>query len=140
MAEETHVNVGGSWERVVSAHIKVSGAWRNVIAIYTKVADVWERTLAIFSITASGDAFANDTTVTDPPVDISITGGVAPYDVSWARISGSTVPQIDDPAGTSVRWTVPSTGNYFAVWRCTVTDAEGATDTVDVSVTFNDIS
>lgn len=139
MAEETHVNVGGSWKRVASAHVKVSGAWRNVIAIYTKVAGVWERALAVFNISASGSALAVDTTATNI-VTISITGGVSPFDVSWVRISGSTVPQITNPTGTSVAWTAPTTGTYDAIWRCTVMDAENATDTVDVNVTFTDLS
>lgn len=95
-----------------------------------------------FQIVKSGDAFANSTTTVTNPVTVSVSvggGAVAtPVSTSWFRISGDSTPEISNPSHATVTWSVPAQGFYFAVWRCTRTDAHGTTDSVDVSVTFTD--
>lgn len=140
MAQETHINVGGSWEQARESYVKVGGTWRFVDAIWVKEAGVWELAYVDFGLSKSGDATAFDTTATNS-VDITTVGGGLPYGTpSWSRISGDTEPQINNPSGTTVNWSVPSTGNYTATWRCTRSDAYGQVRTVDVNVTFTDTS
>ncbi|WP_374274427.1 hypothetical protein [Brevundimonas sp.] len=70
-------------------------------------------------------------------VSSSVSGGTAPLTYSWARQSGSTLIQADAPiSGSSMRWNVPNTSqcNERAIWRLTVTDANGQSDFEDIEV------
>ena len=69
----------------------------------------------------------------------TVTGGTAPYTYSWARISGSTVPQISNSVAQNPTWSNGSTPDGFheAVWRVTVTATGGATATRDITVSLS---
>lgn len=82
---------------------------------------------------------ATNATTDTPAVSITITGGTAPYTVSWVRQSGSTAVA---PAGstTSTSFSTRSTNQapgttLSAIYVANVTDAVGATRTSD-PVTF----
>lgn len=72
-------------------------------------------------------------------VTVTPTGGQSPYSYAWASLSGDTVMAISSTTSATVRWSRNMTigDSYQAIWRCTVTDAGGATATADVEVTFN---
>ena len=73
--------------------------------------------------------------VTSWAVNLSISGGVAPYSVSWAYQSGEVL-QVLTPGitGTRFRETVWQQTMKEAVYRATVTDAALTTATIDVPV------
>src|SRR5688572_8904797 len=72
-------------------------------------------------------------------VTITATGGTAPYTYSWARVSGDSAIAATQPAlaATAFQATIAKGSSLSATWRCTITDAALATDTVNVSVTFD---
>jgi hypothetical protein len=97
---------------------------------------------ALLSATKSGDATASQVgsgLLTTNTVTITPVGGVAGYTFSWARVSGSTGPAIDDAAGQTVSWSETNTAPlvHTATWRCTVTDGASNSVTVDVGVDLN---
>lgn len=68
-------------------------------------------------------------------------GGMAPYTYSWARVSGSTVPAIDNTTAQNPQWsgTLNAADEQRATWRVTVTDALSATATTDITVTLTNL-
>jgi hypothetical protein len=67
---------------------------------------------------------------------VSVFGGISPYTYSWAYVSGGSALLSAD-APTSAITTFSGTGTSQTsteVWRCTVTDANSSTTTVDVTV------
>lgn len=78
--------------------------------------------------------------VGDPPVSVSVSGGVAPYSYSWQRTSGHTSTGANMPTSASTDWYVPlvlGPGTYSSTWVCVVTDAASSSaQTSSVSVTI----
>lgn len=85
---------------------------------------------------ASGFTFFGSVSTGTP--NTTVTGGTAPFTFSWARISGSTVPQISSATAQNPGWSNNNTpeGTNSAVWRVTVTDANSNTATDDINVTL----
>jgi len=76
--------------------------------------------------------------VTSGSPNTTVTGGTSPFTFSWARVSGSTVPQISSATAQNPNWSnaiTPDGGNE-AIWRVTVTDANSNTATADITVTL----
>ncbi len=77
---------------------------------------------------------------TTPPGETNTTpsGGVAPYSYSWTRLSGSTVPAINNATAQNPQWsgTLGAADTQEATWRVTVTDAASNTATADIVVTL----
>lgn len=137
MTTETHVNVAGSWEKADEVHTRVSGAWRRCPLVYTRVSGAWK--LVHSDLKASVDtqnAFASLGQTQTNAVTVTAERGAEGYSYAWSRVSGSDVPQPNNPTGATTGWSAPDSGPYSAVWRCTVTDAYGAQATVDISVEF----
>jgi hypothetical protein len=91
-------------------------------------------TYAFGSRNGAGTCFTS--TVTAVP-----TGGLSPYTYSWAKVSGDTFTiGSATSASTSFNITV-SFGDYLsAVYRCTVTSADGQVVTADADVTAMEVS
>lgn len=92
-------------------------------------------------VSLSATTWSSMSGVDDPPIQVSVTGGVPPYAYAWQRLSGHQFTVADNPYGSSTGWYV-SGGTLFppiknSVWRCQVTDAAGTslfTSNVSVSV------
>jgi hypothetical protein len=68
-------------------------------------------------------------------------GGVGPYTYSWARASGDASIGVSSSTAAAPTWSASGTApeTKGAVWRCTITDAQGTTavtGNVTVSVQF----
>jgi hypothetical protein len=103
----------------------------------------WDGSVGSLTVSASppsangGVAFGSATPITTNVVTASATGGSAPYSYAWAKESGDVGWTVNSPssAATSFKAASVSPGaGTTATMRCTVTDARGATGTVDVSV------
>jgi hypothetical protein len=86
--------------------------------------------------TTSASVFTNPATI------VSVTGGTAPYAYAWVRLSGDVSVTATVPAGPTTQFTafLPVDGYATAVFQCTVTDASGATATVQVTIILNNVS
>ena len=52
MAQETHVNVNGTWNKVKELYANVSGAWQKVKEVWVNVNGTWQRSFVPYSIPA----------------------------------------------------------------------------------------
>lgn len=76
--------------------------------------------------------------VTSNSVTVTPAGGTAPYTHLWTYVSGDSapVPTSSTAASTAFSATVGRDQEKIAVWKDTVTDALGATASVNVSVSL----
>ena len=76
--------------------------------------------------------------VTSNSVTVTPAGGTAPYTHLWTYVSGDSapVPTSSTAASTAFSATVGRDQEKIAVWKDTVTDALGATTSVNVSVSL----
>ncbi|WOS40682.1 fibronectin type III domain-containing protein [Xanthomonas rydalmerensis] len=81
------------------------------------------------------NSFPNGTRTGVPGPTATASGGIAPYSYLWAPIAGTTRISLDvaNQAQMIYRSTGTNTEN-FRSFRCTATDASGATGTVDVNI------
>lgn len=91
------------------------------------------------NVSGSGNGFTSSGSVSTGTPGTTVTGGTSPFTYSWARISGSTVPQISNASAQNPGWSNLNTpdGTHQAVWRVTVTDANSNTATRDITVTLS---
>ena len=80
-------------------------------------------------------------TATSNTVTASASGGSGGYSYSWAKLSGSPAFTINSPSSAATTFSqYYGTGAWGAsdveVFRCTVTDSQGRTNTADVTVTI----
>jgi hypothetical protein len=90
------------------------------------------------NVSGSASGFASSGFVSTGGPNTTVTGGTSPFTFSWARISGSTVPQISSATAQNPGWSNANTpeGTNTATWRVTVTDANSNTATADITVTL----
>lgn len=138
------INVGGVWKPVTALRVNVAGAWKNVTKVRVNVGGVWKDAgtyLTALSATINDAAPSGRTFGTNPVstnvVTVTPSGGLAPYTYSWALISGRGSPESPTMASTRFSEYVDDYGTAVGLFRCTVTDALGATVTVDADATFN---
>lgn len=132
MAEETHINVGGSWEKVSTGYVNVSGTWRRITEIWTKVSGTWEAAFTFLSVTFSAGAQYGSgnrrVDLTAVPAD-----GASPYAYLWEYISGDLYSEISGqgtamytiqvgalPSSTVIKVTVTDAHSSVAVYQTTV--------------------
>lgn len=108
---------------------------------------VFWQTVSPLSAIASPDPVSGTTfgtgTATTNATTVTPSGGTAPYTYAWTRVSyeASVAPSITSAAAASTTFTQTGIGtgeSYGAVFRCTVTDANGLTATADVSAIWSD--
>lgn len=102
---------------------------------------VWDSATALTALTVIAQPpYVSGAAATSTPIDITTnatevqaSGGTAPYTYSWAGSEPGWT--ITSPAGrsTSFTHTADGGGAGTAGFTCTVTDARGATGTVDVT-------
>jgi len=146
----SHVKPAGTWKALVTGTaVNVGGVWKDVAEIWTNVAGTWK--LAWSSFTAS----ASDTTpsgsasgpsssglVTSNSTTVTPSGGTAPYTYAWTLLGGAATSGPFNPSASTSATTVWSETigdldpDITEVWRCTVTDDDSNTATVDVTVTL----
>jgi hypothetical protein len=118
-----------------------AGSWTDPA---TDIGEVWQRqndawvklwaylqdlAVSIPAFTYGGGSSSSSITVATDLVEVTVTGGQAPFTYSWARVgSGSPAWTISNPAAASTRFsTTVSAGTIeTATFRCTVTDALGS--------------
>lgn len=77
-------------------------------------------------------------TITSQSTTVTATGGTGPYTYLWTRLSGSSAILCDSPTTATTTFSASiCVGSRSGVWRCTVEDSLGATDTVDCSITLD---
>lgn len=91
------------------------------------------------TVTRSGGTTLGSKTLTTASVQVTATGGAGGYTYAWVRIAGSvkitaTAPAADSTAFTA---TLNPDESVVATFQCTVTDASGATQVVQVEVTMS---
>lgn len=59
MAEETEVNVGGTYYPIDNAEVKVAGVWKQVSIIKTRVSGVWKTVWTNLTLRATGSIGAS---------------------------------------------------------------------------------
>lgn len=74
-----------------------------------------------------------------PTTTVTPSGGVPGFTYAWAFVSGDAAITATAPAAAATAFTasVAVDERKTAVFRCTVTDANGATTTVDVDVSLH---
>ena len=149
-----NIKVGGAWQVLESGWVKVAGVWEEIDTAWAKVSGAWQKVYTRFSATADkasvsgngvGPSPCGDPGNTDV-VTITAVGGSPPYSYAWARVGAAA-----DSGPYQVNTPVPGNVTAFSdvdssvceadvnsteVWRCTVTDDDLDTVTVDVNVTL----
>lgn len=76
------------------------------------------------------------TLTTTAPAVVTASGGNDPYTYAWTYVSGDSAIYPVSPTSNSsyFRGIVYQYSTVSAVWRCTVTDDDDATTTVDVNI------
>lgn len=92
--------------------------------------------------TASASSWYSGPASEDPPIAVTITGGTAPYFLTWQRVSGNQATQATNPTGTPTTWVFTGTPNFpylkVSTWRCQVSDsASTVVFTGNLSVTID---
>lgn len=75
-------------------------------------------------------------TVTTGSTSVGVGGGKAPFTFAWTTVDASGVWEITSPASATTAFrctTAIQSDSQDATFRCTVTDANGKTATVDVT-------
>jgi hypothetical protein len=124
-----YVNDGGTWKPVQVGYVNDGGAWK---VFYSALA-------ATYDIDASAAISGAGTAVTNA-VTVSPIGGVSPFQYAWSYVSGDTFSVANPGPSPTANVTTFSTSlstsqTKSAFYRCTITDANGSTAFVDVSVT-----
>jgi hypothetical protein len=67
---------------------------------------------------------------------VSVIGGNDPYTYAWTFVSGDSAVLCNSPTSSSTQFhaTIHKNNSVSAIWRCTVTDDDDTTVTVDVTV------
>lgn len=103
-------------------------------------ADAGPLSVTVDNVAPSGARAASGTvSVPTSIVTITITGGVGPYSISWARIdSGTPAWSISAPTGTATRFSVDLAAgdNDTAEFAATITDAASTVVTSDTVYAF----
>lgn len=144
------VRTAGALKTITSAKVKVAGVVRTLRTIKVMNGGVL-RTVAIFTtpMTASvsptsvtgSTRIAEPTIVTTAGATASPSGGTGPYTYSWVRVSyaGGAAPTITASTNATTAFKQASDlsyNTYTAVFRVTITDVFGQTDTADVAASF----
>lgn len=144
------------WDGAAYVDLTVAKRWDGTAWVNLTVAKRWDGTAWVDIPLPGGGggsslAISGPTTIsrlesgTEPtrqlttdPVNLTTTGGTAPYTYSWVRMSGSSAIQAVSPTVEDTQFTVLAQQNrtYISVFRCTVTDDLGATAFHDVEVTM----
>lgn len=142
-----HVKQSGAWVTAKSMHVKQSGAWVAVKQGWVKQGGGWKQYFTSLGLSISpalvsgGHASPNGNgTATTGTATAAVQGGTGPFTYAWALVS-STAHTVLSPGAAATAFQKGSPGGdptYSATYRCTVTDATGATAsaTVDVQTTF----
>jgi hypothetical protein len=143
------VRDGGGWRDVTSGRVRTNNAWRQIVLIRAYISGAW-KDVAVFtpplSVSLSPDVIGDSTTVpgtyTSAVVTATPVGGRSPFTYSWARTSGDSGFSVLSPtsASTQFRRTFTVEGEFSAVFRCTVTDADANVATRDIQLTVNGFS
>jgi hypothetical protein len=72
------------------------------------------------------------------PATVTAMGGAGGYTYVWAYVSGNVSIRCVAPGSNSTSFTALVSGSASpeALWQCTVTDADGATVSLEVDVSF----
>lgn len=131
----------GAWRCLVTDAVAVTAYTGNVsISIEFQVPElsVSLNTTGLYGIRfglGTGNATTDDSVTATP------SGGQAPYSYDWEYVSGdvSIFPFADTSATTNFHRSGAPTHQYFATWRCKVTDNLSTvvyTDNVDIELDF----
>jgi hypothetical protein len=121
----------GAWKAITRGEGYISGAWvSSPVASYSPGFELILSENNLIAETASS-------TVTSIAVDAAPSGGSAPFTYAWVKLSGAGSALSPSVATTAFRATgVPAYDSFVGVFRCTATDALGATAQADVTVEF----
>lgn len=146
-----NIKTGGSWQPLASLWVKVGSSWEQCASAWVKVAGSWEQVYTSLSASAStslclgsdsGFAACGDPGSTNS-VTVTASGGKAPYTYAWARVGAAADSgpyQAAAPTAATTTFSDVDSSvcdadiNTDETWRCTVTDDNSQTATVDVTV------
>lgn len=135
-----------AWRRVLRTEVYTGGAWRTgetFIAPLTASAapSTVNKDREEYLTYESGDPYEGDiynlnqTVIFTQTTAVTVSGGVSPYFYAWERISGAGEIDTPNSATTFFTKTAANPGSS-GVFRCTVTDAQGGTATVNVTANY----
>lgn len=150
MAAKLRVLDNGTLRTIIRLRIKQAGVLRDirtlkvmdggVLRTVGAFADALSATMSPASVTGFGEpaSISAPASVTTSTASLVKGGGFSPYTYAWTHISGDTAT-INSPSSASTTFTAIVTlaeGELQGVFRCTVTDALGATASDTVTATF----
>lgn len=143
------LDAGATLRTITSMKVLDGATLRTVVRAKVMDSDgVTLRTVATFvtaltaspspsSVTGIGYSPTSPVNVTSDPASCVPSGGLPPYTYAWTIISGSATINSPTLATTTFSKSISSFSTpEYATARCTVTDSDGNTATVDVSITF----
>jgi hypothetical protein len=136
-AGNLYVKNGGSWVAVTNMYVRSNGIWYEFFPVATSPPPADAEIVLVAAPTSASGSRNGAGAVTSNSVTITPSVGLAPYTYAWTYISG-TVLTVTSPtaAATTFSTTLTNGQSVSAVYRCTVTDAELRTKTIDVSVSL----
>lgn len=146
-----NINVSGTWQPLATGWVNIAGTWQQIQTAWVNVAGTWERVYVNFSASANKSSVLGSGTGPSPTGDpgstdsvaVTPSGGVAPYTYAWAVVGANADSgpyQANGPTSATTAFSDAdsSVSDLDVVttetWRCTVTDANLDTASVDVTV------
>lgn len=130
-APSLKVIVGGVAKVATRTRVFASGAWRTGESFVRPLTATASRS------TVGVNGFTSY--LVTPATTITPDGGIAPFSYSWARLSGEGDALTPTSATTTFGAYVGEYSSTSGTFRCTVTDGDGATVTVDVTANFTNL-
>lgn len=148
-----NIKDGGAWRPCVSVWVKDGGSWQPVSGAWVKDGGAWQQVFTSLEATVddaspssggSGFSPCGDPGTTGA-VTVTPVGGTPPYTYAWVRVGAAATSgpyQANAPTSASTSFSdsdlsvCANDTTATETWRCTVTDDNGQTATVDVTVTL----
>jgi len=138
MAQDVVVGTGGGNKDVPTIFVGTAGGNKRIIAGFVGTAGGNKQFFTILTLDVSPAAASASGTTTTNTVTATTTFGAGSDTFLWTFVSGDATIAVSNSTAQTVSFNIPSVDNKTGVWKVTVTDAHGTTDSVNVSITFDD--
>jgi hypothetical protein len=123
-------DAGGTLRTIQQIRMRDAGGTLRTVFSYISLS------LNLTYISAVNSGASASGTTTSSVITGTVSGGTGPFTYAWARVSGDTQITAGSPtaAATTFSATCYDAVEFSTVFRLTVTDANGATATADITV------